>query len=42
VTMQAEILSVLPARERERFLMDLGTVAEACRKAVERSPGKRK
>lgn len=42
VKMQAEMLSVLPARERERFLMDLSTVAEACRKAAERAPRKRK
>jgi DNA-binding MarR family transcriptional regulator len=41
VTMQAEILRILPAKERERFLIDLNTVAEACRKAAERSPKRR-
>ena len=38
VAMQTEILSLLPARERERFLMDLDTVAEACRNAAAQSP----
>jgi MarR family transcriptional regulator for hemolysin len=42
VAMQSEILRALPARQRERFLMDLDTVAEACRKAAERSPKRRK
>jgi len=42
VAMQTEILRALPARQRERFLMDLNTVAEACRKVAERSPKRRK
>jgi DNA-binding MarR family transcriptional regulator len=42
VAMQSEILNALPAKEREKFLMDLDTVADACRKAAERSPRRRK
>ena len=42
VTMQSEILRVLPARERERFLIDLDTVAEACRRAAGQSPKRRR
>lgn len=34
VLMQTEILTSLLARERERFLSDLDTVAEACRRAA--------
>jgi DNA-binding MarR family transcriptional regulator len=35
VSLQAEILSVLPEGERERFLEQLGKVADACRQAAE-------
>lgn len=42
VAMQAEILSVLPARAREKFLQELDTVAQACRDAAERSPKTRR
>jgi len=37
VAMQAEVLSVLPANVRERFLRDLDIVAEACRGAAHHS-----
>jgi DNA-binding MarR family transcriptional regulator len=42
VALQTDILSALPAQERERFLENLNTAADACRKAAEidlRSPG---
>lgn len=38
IQMQSEILSVLPAEVRERFLADLDRVAEECRKAADRIP----
>ena len=38
VAMQQEVLSVLPATLRERFLSDLDKVAEACRVAAIQSP----
>src|SRR5690242_14166589 len=38
VAMQAEVLSALPAKAREKFLEELDAVAEACRVAAERSP----
>lgn len=38
VAMQAEVLSVLPAAAREKFLEELDTVAQACRGAAEKSP----
>jgi DNA-binding MarR family transcriptional regulator len=34
ITLQAEILSVLPETDRERFLEQLGAVADACREAA--------
>jgi DNA-binding MarR family transcriptional regulator len=42
VTMQAEVLAVLPADVRERFLIDLDMVAEACRTAATQSPKQRR
>ena len=41
LTMQAEVLRVLPEENREPFLQQLETVAQACRAAAENS-GKRK
>jgi DNA-binding MarR family transcriptional regulator len=38
LTMQAEILTVLPVDAREKFLEELDVVAEACRVAAEKSP----
>ncbi len=38
VALQTELLSVLPADEREKFLEHLALVAEACRSAADRSP----
>jgi DNA-binding MarR family transcriptional regulator len=38
VTMQAEVLSALPAAAREPFLEELDTVSQACRLAAENSP----
>lgn len=35
VALQTDILSVLPAQERERFLENLNQVADACRQAAE-------
>jgi DNA-binding MarR family transcriptional regulator len=37
VSMQEEVLGSLPAARRELFLQDLAAVAQACRKAAERS-----
>ncbi|MBM3839791.1 MAG: winged helix-turn-helix transcriptional regulator [Verrucomicrobia bacterium] len=34
VALQTDILSALPAQERERFLENLSTVADACRQAA--------
>jgi len=36
--LQAEVLSVLPAAQREEFLEHLSRVADACRAAAERPP----
>jgi DNA-binding MarR family transcriptional regulator len=41
VELQTEILSVLPRERSDRFLEDLNAVADACRKASDRSPRKR-
>jgi DNA-binding MarR family transcriptional regulator len=41
VTLQAEILGVLPAEDHERFLKQLDMVSVACRKAVDDSPRNR-
>jgi DNA-binding MarR family transcriptional regulator len=38
LAIQAEVLRALPAEVQERFLADLDTVAEACRRAADRSP----
>ena len=38
VAMQAEVLEVLPAAARERFLQDLDVLAGACQAAAEKSP----
>jgi DNA-binding MarR family transcriptional regulator len=38
VAMQAEVLSALPAKAREKFLEELDVVARACRVAAEKSP----
>ena len=38
VAMQAEVLSALPVGDREKFLKELDTVAQACRIAADRSP----
>ena len=38
VTLQTEILSVLPEAKREEFLGSLALVADACKAAAERSP----
>ena len=35
VELQTEVLDVLPATERESFLENLATVAEACRAAAD-------
>ena len=42
VAMQTEILNALAPKTRERFLIDLNTVAEACLRAAQRSPKRRK
>ncbi|MBI5773074.1 MAG: winged helix-turn-helix transcriptional regulator [Verrucomicrobia bacterium] len=42
ITLQSEILAVLPEARREEFLTQLGTVADACRDAAENSPGRQK
>jgi len=41
VAMQAEVLSVLPAKAREKFLEELDIVSQACRAAAEKSPKSR-
>lgn len=41
LVLQGEILSVLPAAGRENFLENLACVAEACRAATNRGPGKK-
>ena len=38
LTMQAEILTVLPVDAREKFLEELDVVAQACRVAADNSP----
>ena len=38
VSMQAEVLSALPAEAHEKFLEELDVVAHACRVAAEKSP----
>ena len=38
VALQTEVLSGLPEAERERFLEQLATVADACRRAAEGAP----
>lgn len=38
VKLQSDILQVLPEKDREEFLANLGRVAEACRVAAECSP----
>ena len=38
ISLQSEVLSVLPEGKREEFLEELAAVAEACRTAAERSP----
>lgn len=38
LALQAEVLSVLPEKSRERFLEDLAAVADACRAAADSSP----
>lgn len=37
VGLQGEVLSVLPADERENFLEQLATIADACRSAVDKT-----
>ena len=41
VNVQAEVLSALPESEREKFLEDLASVADACKTSAENSPRKR-
>ncbi len=38
VTLQTEVLSVLPVADRERFLVHLDLIAVTCREAAENSP----
>jgi DNA-binding MarR family transcriptional regulator len=38
VTLQSEVLSVLPENRREEFLENLALVADACKTAAEQSP----
>jgi DNA-binding MarR family transcriptional regulator len=38
VALQAEVLSVLPENQREKFLENLAAVADACRRAADQSP----
>lgn len=40
ITLQSEILEVLPEDQRENFLQHLSLVADACAKAAEKSPRK--
>jgi MarR family transcriptional regulator for hemolysin len=40
LTLQAEILSVLPESQRETFLENLSLIADHCRQAAEQSPRK--
>jgi len=42
VTLQAEVLSVLPEPERERFLEQLDLVSAACRRAADGAPRARR
>lgn len=42
VSLQSEVLSVIPENHRENFFADLAAVADACREAIEKSPKKRK
>jgi len=37
VSLQGEVLAVLPESEREEFLTQLATIADACREAAEKS-----
>ena len=38
VALQAEVLSVLPGPEQEKFLENLAALADACRRAADESP----
>lgn len=42
VALQAEVLSVLPESERERFLKQLDLVSAACRRAADEAPRSRR
>ena len=42
IELQAGVLGALPERDRERFLTQLATVADACRQAADASPRKGK
>ena len=41
ISLQAEILEILPENDRERFLEQLALIADACHHAAEKSPKRR-
>ncbi|MFT4688446.1 MAG: MarR family winged helix-turn-helix transcriptional regulator [Verrucomicrobiia bacterium] len=42
VDLQSQVLTVLDEKDREDFLVKLGTVADACREAADQSPKKKR